>query len=389
MNSSETISSSSPAPAMSQVPWQAAVLVLFIAAANCMLQPAGRVCGASSKYTVYLRSSPLVCFADALTLPMHLIKDRWKKKLPVRESIKSIVQRRFQDEHSAIQRSRFLQWSWTLFRWAFFLVSVLPVMRFSVESGVLWTKGWIGMFLHSWLITEILNIVSWCLAARSAILSTSIKSDMENLLPSSRIDTETLYFATFTQVIFLLIILRDLWHPATGADQFDHLCDSSWEVNGGLWFLLLTAVTMSGIIGGPKALGKPSENENKEDDKKSYSLLYEICFRGGMLVLETGGIWALGYLVGYKVFIIDLLAWTVITGSVFTSFVAIGGVVSPLLGEKRMQGLGLEQVVEGKDGEKSDVDFGGTAAFLMMVYTGVISVVWFVFVYGEGKVGSP
>jgi hypothetical protein len=78
--------------------WLDTLSCLLLLALNTAFQPAGRVLGISAGYGVYLRFSPLICAADALSLLAHLFAYRiTSKNVPLPEALLLIRRQRFDE----------------------------------------------------------------------------------------------------------------------------------------------------------------------------------------------------------------------------------------------------------------------------------------------------
>jgi len=127
-----------------------------------MAQPPGRVCSLLAKYRTYLRSSPLLCAADCLSILIRLAP--FSSAFPFKDAIRLLVHERFGDVENededeegihAIEKLTFV-------RWMFFVFGTLgPGIKLLAMEGVPWTKAWGTMFLVSFMMVEGLVILSW------------------------------------------------------------------------------------------------------------------------------------------------------------------------------------------------------------------------------------
>jgi hypothetical protein len=128
-------------------------------AINTMTQPSGRVLGRPAKYRTYLRCSPLICAADALSIFIHLIL--YCATFPFAEAVRLLIQERFGDDEKNAGGIQAIE-KLTLIRWVFFIFASLgQAINFMAMEGAPWTKAWVAMFLTSFLIVEILVVLSW------------------------------------------------------------------------------------------------------------------------------------------------------------------------------------------------------------------------------------
>lgn len=156
--------------------WQTIFWTLVPLAINSMAQPGGRICGLPSRYRTYLRCSPLLCAADALSVVSQLAVLYWYRKRSFSEAIGIVLHERFEpdkgDEHSEVQRPAILHddadeetetlnslETMTWLRWLWFILGTLPpAIKLMSMSGVPWEQAWGMMFLTSWIINESLTI---------------------------------------------------------------------------------------------------------------------------------------------------------------------------------------------------------------------------------------
>jgi hypothetical protein len=121
---STSADSSSPAAATTaanQVSWQTCVWILIALAANIMFQPCGKVCSQPSRYKLYMRSSPLICLFDAVSVLIRLIVVSAYFQISPLKSLRILVADRFEEEDSqALVNS-------TWIRWLMFVLSALPL----------------------------------------------------------------------------------------------------------------------------------------------------------------------------------------------------------------------------------------------------------------------
>jgi hypothetical protein len=152
------------------------VWILLALASNSMAQPSGRLCGASSRYRVYLCSSPLFCFADGLAVLVRvLVTCIYLRISPLKASRLAILSRAderhhskrnqdasFEDPfpvtaHGATPSANTAAWP----RWLFFLVGTIPAaIQLASFSGVPRTQILGLMFVSSFAIIELVTLIS-------------------------------------------------------------------------------------------------------------------------------------------------------------------------------------------------------------------------------------
>lgn len=158
------------------VSWQTAWWSLVPLAICTMTQPSGKVCGLPGRYRTYLRSSPIVCFVDAVTFIVTLAMCLVCVNGPALHTLQLNIQSRFEEDHTMPKSLRKLEDS-TFFRWIFFLLGTLPpAIKLAAMDGIFWTKVFGMMFLGSFLFIELLLITS-----RLRIIQEPLVSGRSNL----------------------------------------------------------------------------------------------------------------------------------------------------------------------------------------------------------------
>jgi hypothetical protein len=140
----------------SQVWWQTCFWTLVILGLNTMAQPSGRVLELPARYGTYLRSSPIICLADILSIFARLIYCCFT---PSSGSLQHIIAERFEVVGSSEDMESIISTAWV--RWLCFLLGPLPqIIRLASFQGVYWTKLWAFGFVLSWLLVEVLILLS-------------------------------------------------------------------------------------------------------------------------------------------------------------------------------------------------------------------------------------
>jgi hypothetical protein len=134
-----------------------------------MAQPRGRALNFEARYWTYLRCSPVFCFVDCVSIIIRLVtygsSVLWISgiRIPLRERLQLVIRNRFaepdqDDPEEGVREVRRVTW----LRWLFFifgaLTSSLKLMSF---IGTPWTQTWGDVFTFSFLLFEILAILSW------------------------------------------------------------------------------------------------------------------------------------------------------------------------------------------------------------------------------------
>jgi hypothetical protein len=157
------------------VSWQTIFWTLVPLAIGSMSQPGGRICGLSSRYRTYLRCSPILCSADALSVVLQLIASYTYQRQSVLEAIGTLLHERFNpdeglggqepgDDILAPEREREFEGEaegilslekMTWLRWLWFILGTLPpTIKLMAMKGIPWEQAWGMMFLASWVINE-------------------------------------------------------------------------------------------------------------------------------------------------------------------------------------------------------------------------------------------
>jgi len=159
-----TKETSAPGPSASPVSWQTIFWALVPLAINLMTQPSGRICGAKSRYRIYLRCCPVICLADILAIIARLLLCTIYHKISLRDSFRLLLKDRFDDVPTDTQSFKGLPAlrKHIFTRLAFFLLGALfPAVKLCSMHGVPWTKAWGVMFLASFVAVEILGALSF------------------------------------------------------------------------------------------------------------------------------------------------------------------------------------------------------------------------------------
>jgi hypothetical protein len=142
-----------------EVQWQTAFWSLVSLAVLTMSQPCGKICSQPSRYRTYLRSSPVVCAADTLS-----IFTRWAvmsislRVSPIR-ALRLLQLERFEDadEAEGLQKLG----SSTFGCWIFAVLGPLPVMiKLASFGGTPWTQAFGMSFMVSFVVTEFIIVTA-------------------------------------------------------------------------------------------------------------------------------------------------------------------------------------------------------------------------------------
>jgi len=107
-----------------------------------------------------MRSSPLICIADAISIPLNLLILKLRLKLPWSACLTTLIHSRFGAEKEG---EAWKAWKFTTpLRWFFFILGPLgPGIKMLSMDGIPWSKIWGLMFLVSFSVTELLVVLAW------------------------------------------------------------------------------------------------------------------------------------------------------------------------------------------------------------------------------------
>jgi hypothetical protein len=150
---------SSPSPVTLQV----ICWVLLPLAINSMAQPSGKILGLPSRYRIYLSSSPILCVADAVSAIFGLMSSMLILRVNPIKASKLVMKRRIESvmsvEKVEYRPGRFQSRTWA--RSLFFILGALPAaIKLYSFTGLPWTKTWGMMFLSSFIIIELITLLS-------------------------------------------------------------------------------------------------------------------------------------------------------------------------------------------------------------------------------------
>lgn len=193
-----------------------------------MTQPSGRICGTPSRYRTYLRCSPVICFADCLSIVFRFIVYSLYLETGPSESLRLLLRDRFNDVSEdkkstdglhALEKLTFLRWSF------FVLGALFPAVKLAAMGGVPFTKAWGLMFLISFVFVEVLVIFSWYHRKenpdeQARIFENSIHNTLAKLDESlTKTERWLLAAACLFHTLIILTAISDLWpRPDTTID---------------------------------------------------------------------------------------------------------------------------------------------------------------------------
>ncbi|KAL2066872.1 hypothetical protein VTL71DRAFT_1296 [Oculimacula yallundae] len=152
----------------SPVEWQVLVFAILALAINSIAQPSGYIEPSIPKrFRLYLCSSPIVCMCDAVAMLLQLVATMIYLWIPLSTAFIVVVYGRCEnmiqnlgiDGEEDQEDKSYLSFVWP--RWLFFAVGVLPAsIKLASLSGIPWTKMFGMMFLSSFLVIELFNLIA-------------------------------------------------------------------------------------------------------------------------------------------------------------------------------------------------------------------------------------
>ena len=148
-----------------EVSWQSAFWALVPVALNSMTQPCGKIYGFSEEYGFFLRSSPIICAYDAVSIFMLFGLCLVREK-SFRKAGQAVISCRWPRLNEELEINGGLETSGlqelqrnSRFRLSLFAAGALPqLVKIYAFTGVPWTKIWATLFLVSFALFEILVI---------------------------------------------------------------------------------------------------------------------------------------------------------------------------------------------------------------------------------------
>lgn len=214
----------------SPVSWHVAFWVLVTLAINSMTQPTARICGVSTRYRVYLCSSPFVCVGDALSMVIRLATTAiYLRVSPPKAACLVLLARsehisEISESHS---RSEPHEKAWP--RWLFFIVGVLPsAIKLSSFSGTPRTQALGLMFVVSFITIELVTLLGRASGhepAGSVPATLGLGSSDGQALQRLRLSSKVARLNASMQVLEISVLIVAL---------FTHISIGGWTVHK-LW----------------------------------------------------------------------------------------------------------------------------------------------------------
>jgi hypothetical protein len=142
-----------------QVQWQTVFWCLVSLAVLTMSQPCGKVCTLPSRNRTYLRSSPMLCAADTLSIIVRWTAISIHLRVSPIRALRLLQRDRFEhgEEAEGLQNLG----SSTFGRWIFTVLGPLPVMiKMASFIGTPWTKVYAACYIASFVTTEFIIVTT-------------------------------------------------------------------------------------------------------------------------------------------------------------------------------------------------------------------------------------
>jgi len=141
--------------ASSEVSWESAYWTLPSIAIATMTQPSGMVCGFDPSLRIYLRSSPIVCVFDSISIIVRFTAYCWLGHGPA-NSARGVLRARKAKSKMAIQDLE----EFGFLRLLGFLGGILSqTVKLLACSGLPWTQMWACFYVTSYLVVEGINLL--------------------------------------------------------------------------------------------------------------------------------------------------------------------------------------------------------------------------------------
>ena len=151
-----------------EVKWQVALFALMPLVLTALAQPVGRVLDQPARYSLWMRSSPIVCAADVLHFLLRYA-DRCSRDLTFLVHFKAELAYRFRDADAPGQDLRDVQRT-ALVRWMLMLLGGIPcqTIKLAAMQGIPLTKAVAFIFFVALVFGEVLNLSASAMLASNA-----------------------------------------------------------------------------------------------------------------------------------------------------------------------------------------------------------------------------
>ena len=213
-----------------------------------MGQPSGRILNLPAKYRTYLRCSPVICAADTLSILVHLIL--YLTSLPLKDAVQLLMHERFGDVEDELEGIQAIE-KLTFIRWLFFIFGTLgPAIKLMAMEGVPWTKAWGAMFLASFLVVEVLVVLSWTYKSYDPLLQSQPTNELLEIRKKLRtFDGLLLYFSAFLYAVILFSTTFAIYNgfdisPLAGSAEILSNLDLIYQIMAGIYEIYCAVVVM-------------------------------------------------------------------------------------------------------------------------------------------------
>lgn len=221
------------------------IWILLTLASNSMAQPSGRISGASSRYRIYLCSSPFFCLADGLAISLRVLVTSMHLRIsPVKASRLAMLSRADERHDSLRNKDTCFDDSpvtptkegpppataaaWP--RWLFFLVGTVPAaIQLASFSGVPVAQALGLMFVLSFTVIELVAFLSTFEEPNTIAEVLGYLKDEGVTIEEEALrfktyrlmvrlewcDTILFVTAIFAQAAMMFQLFHQLWAPAT------------------------------------------------------------------------------------------------------------------------------------------------------------------------------
>lgn len=174
-----------------------------------MAQPSGRGLSLPAKYRTYLRCSPVICAADALSILIHFIY--YCATFSPQDAVRFLIQERFGDDEDDAEGIQAVE-KLTFIRWMFFVFGTLGSgIKLMAMENIPWTKAWGAMFLISFIVVEVLVILSWIYVPHGAAPLLEGQEAAQLLRVKARLEKFDNVLMPPSTIFYVLVLLFAAW----------------------------------------------------------------------------------------------------------------------------------------------------------------------------------
>jgi hypothetical protein len=332
-----------------------------------MAQPCGKVLSFDSRYRIYMRSSPLICIADAISIPLNLLILKLRLKLPWSACLTTLIHSRFGAEKEG---EAWKAWKFTTpLRWFFFILGPLgPGIKMLSMDGIPWSKTWGLMFLVSFSVTELLVVLAWKINSLEGLGRTAASQTLDD-------NGVVLFFAALGIQVLVSIdcTFRLLSFPMPSL-----LSNPVARVSVILWETLCLSNAVSGIIW----VTTVTWGDYWEIH------LGDLLIRLGLLFVAVFAIFAAGVCSSYKSAIVDTLILYIIVAFVFLVSWSLAWLSSRASADV-VKVLCITKEVTYRRRTSGDFDRKGALLLIFFLLSLVLCISWYAFRYDPTGTFNP